>query len=316
MEKKSMELNKVYQGHALDVLKRMKPEIIDCVVTSPPYWGLRSYGTEPQVWDAKEGCELGLEPTFQLYLQHLFQIFDGVKRVLKPTGTCFVNLGDSYGGSMSGEIEDSKAAQHGTGTTSLKMQKPGAKLLQKSLIGIPERFAIGMTDRGWIRRNTIVWHKRNCMPSSITDRFTVDFEYVYFFVKQKKYYFKQQFEPNQYDGRKDTRFKGSIKYKDSGHTFHAQGHERWPHKEGRNMRCVWDVPTKPFKGAHFATFPTALVERMVKAGCPENGLVCDPFCGSGTVWLVSKQLNRNFVGIELKPDYVKLAEQRMKNEQP
>jgi len=278
----------------------------------------REWRKNASSFDSTSGCfcykcsawrgELGLEPDFQLYLNHLIQIFDEVKRVLKPTGTCFVNLGDSYGGSMSGKIEDNKAAQRGTGATSLKDQRPSASIMQKSLIGIPERFVIAMTDRGWIRRNTLIWWKRNCMPASVTDRFTVDFEVIYFFVKSKNYWFEQQFEPNEYDGRKDTKYKGGEK------DMNCRAHERWPHEEGRNMRCVWDIPTKPFKESHFAVFPEALIVPMIKAGCPPGGIVLDPFSGAGTTCLVAKKLERNWIGIELKKEYVEMANKRIEQE--
>ena len=156
-------------GNCLDVLKGMQSESIDCVVTSPPYWNLRDYKSEPARYGVWEG-QLGLEDTPDLYISHLLMIFDEVKRVLKPTGACWVNIGDTY------------------------MSKDICGIRQKSLCQIPSRFAIAMTDRGWILRNEIIWQKSNCMPTSVKDRFTVDFEKFFFFTKSPKYYFKQQFE--------------------------------------------------------------------------------------------------------------------------
>jgi len=351
--------NKILTGNVLTVLKSLKKETIDCIVTSPPYYGLRSYGTEPQIWGGKEDCqhewidkpykrntdltagekqntnlgsigrdkpvdnsfcihcnawkgELGLEPTFQLYLEHLWMIFDEIKRVLKKTGTCWVNLGDSYGGNQG--RGEGKGNEHGQ---KIKQSYTSAK----SLLQIPSRFAIGMTDRGWILRNSIIWYKRNCMPSSARDRFTVDYEMMYFFTKSTKYYFEQQFEKSvdkeSYTGRrkrnvgqiakfdlKNYQMAGSIR--EDG-TLANEG-KTYPN---RNKRCVWDITPKGFKEAHFAVFPPELVETPIKAGCPESGIVLDPFFGSGTTGSVAIKLGRNFLGIELKPEYVEIAERRL-----
>jgi len=333
-------VNKIIQGNALSELKKMTADSIDCCITSPPYFGLRSYETIPQIWDANPGCghewiediqkpkggkgskyanvgankndeanlrdgdtitnfcykcpawkcELGLEPTFQLYIKHLLQIFDEVKRVLKKTGTCFVNLGDSYGGSI----------------------------MPKSLIGIPERFAIAMTDSGWIRRNTIIWYKRNCMPSSVTDRFTIDFEYIYFFTKSKKYWFEQQFQSYSQSFLDTLEYKRKSKKAGiaGGMTVENQfkAFQEAKNGKGRNMRCVWDIPTQAFHGSHFAVFPTTLVVPMIKSGCPPEGIVLDPFSGAGTTCLVAKKLDRQYIGIEINSKYIEMAEQRIEQE--
>ena len=175
----------------------------------------------------------------------------------------------------------------------------------------PHFFAILMVDHGWILRNEIIWYKPNCMPSSVKDRFTVDFEKVFFFVKNKKYWFEQQLEPLTYPDflkRTATNKQGNGQLAKS---------VRFGSKEiGRNKRCVWQIPTKPFKEAHFAVFPPTLVEPMIQAGCPENGIVLDPFMGSGTVAEVALKLNRRFVGIELNPEYIKIAKKRIREIQP
>ena len=257
---------------------------------------------------------LGLEPTFQLYLDHLMQIMGECKRVMKPTGCMFINLGDSYGGSQSGGIEDNKAAKHGTGATSLGNHRPSKDVLPKSLVGIPERFAIRMTDElGMIRRNTIIWYKRSCMPSSAHDRFTVDFEYVYFFTRQGDYWFEQQFEPHLTPiGKPRNRNKESTNQGYPQGDRFSPGERTGYGEQGRNRRCVWDIPAKPFKGAHFAVFPPGLVEPMLKAGCPPDGWVLDPFAGSGTVGMVAKQQDKNVIGIEFNPIYCQMAEERIK----
>ena len=368
-----MELNHVYQGDALSILKQWPDNCIDCVVTSPPYWGLRSYGTEPVVWGGEKDCkhewreninapkggkgslsanvsanrndeanlrdkptvtnfclkcqawkgELGLEPDFNLYIQHLVQIFREIKRVLKPTGTCWVNLGDSYNGSGGDHKEGKKNDASFQGEYSVKCGgscKHSLSLKPKSLCGIPERFVLAMTDQlRFIHRNTIIWFKRNCMPSSATDRFTVDFEPVYFFTKSKKYFFEQQFEPHKrlWDksnggsistGRMEKCKGGMGKRSDDKYPL--------PNPLGRNMRCVWDIPTKPFSGAHFAVFPDTLVTRMIKAGCPPGGVVLDPFMGSGTVGLTAVKNGRRYLGIELNSDYISMAKSRIYAELP
>jgi len=310
-------LNKIINGNSLEVLKTIPDNSIDCCITSPPYWGLRDYGHEEQ---------LGSEKHFKDFVNNLCNVFDEVQRVLKPTGTCFINLGDTYGGSGSGTtknadtskyVENSKQVYVLPNGTSKASQFRGTAM-NKSLCMIPERFAIEMIDRGWCLRNQIIWHKPNQMPSSAKDRFTVDFEKVFFFVKQPTdYYFEQQLEP--YTEPLD-RWAGQMvrgNYKTKTEQFAVQernGRDMRPNPEGKNMRTVWSINTEPSTEAHFATYPQRLVERMLKAGCPENGIVLDPFFGSGTTGVYARKVNRNFVGIELNPEYVKIAENRLLKE--
>lgn len=340
-------INQILQGDAMRILRKLPSESVDCVMTSPPYWVLRDYQTPPQIWDVNKSCKhewltkiqkwhsnrgpnkrkeifddefqvagtkhlfcgkcgawcgsLGLEPTFQLYVKHLCDIFDEARRVLKKTGTCWVNISDTYqSASVSG--------------------KQGGGLPDKCLLQIPARFGIEMINRGWILRNRIIWKKPNCMPTSAKDRFTVDYEDIYFFTKSKKYYFETQYENAKYDGRKQEIMRGSAKYAGevtpgrAAHTFAKRAHERWQIIDGkrmRNRRCVWTINTKPYKGAHFATFPQELIKTPIVAGCPAEGIVMDIFAGSGTTLEVAKLLGRKFVGIELNPEYIKLAEQRI-----
>ena len=268
--------------------------------------------------------ELGLEPTFELYLEHLWEIFDEVKRVLRDDGTCWVNLGDTYGthtSKRSGQFgSDISSDINSVFTKSRKSQS----VSEKSLCIIPQRFAIGMLERGWILRNTIIWHKPNCMPSSAKDRFTVDFEYVYFFVKSKKYAFETQYEPvkestiarYQYpnsSGNQKIEYGDSDKINRINPRIERQGHKEKLIEQGRIKRTVWTINTKPFKEAHFAVFPEALVETPIKAGCPEGGVVLDPFSGAGTVAKVATELNRNFIGFELNPEYCEIARRRLKH---
>ena len=289
----------IITGDSLSVLKTLPDLSVNCIVTSPPYWGLRDYQVDGQ---------LGLEPTYQEYIAKLIAIFNECYRVLKDDGTCFVNLGDTYGGSNSGQIEDNKAAKHGTGATSLKQCRPSATLTAKSLCQIPNRFAIAMTDNGWILRNEIIWHKPNVMPSSAKDRFTVDFEKVFFFTKKQNYYFEQQLEDYLSKPHKTT----NPKYM-SVQLMSAREKVDMYQNGQRNKRAVWTIPTSPYADAHFATFPEKLAETCIKSGCPKDGVVLDSFSGAATTGVVCKKLNREYIGIELNPEYVKLSENRIKN---
>ena len=266
----------LYNSNVLNMLKQLPDESIDCVITSPPYWAKRDYGIDNQI---------GLEPTFQEYLEKLWEIFDEVYRILKPAGTVWINLGDTYN--------------------------------TKCLLLIPERFAIGMIDRGWILRNTIIWHKPNAMPESVKDRFTVDFEYIYFFVKQKKYYFEQQFEPFAEATLQRIQYAFNENKGDIQGRVKSSGQKRFAKNvlegkiDGRNKRAVWSITTKPFKEAHFAVFPPDIPETCIKAGCPDDGIVMDIFMGSGTTAVVAERLGRKWVGIEINPEYCEIAKRRI-----
>src|SRR3990167_2257224 len=335
-----MKSNIIIQGDSLTILKQMPSESINCVVTSPPYWALRDYGVEGQ---------LGLEKTFEEYIIKLCDIFDQVKRVLKKDGTCWVNLGNTYLSETNcdttiPEVQRSwlSALLDGEGCFQIHKQinqrekvvcdlpepKPMLGGCQaKSLALIPERFAIEMVNRGWILRNVIIWHKRNCIPASVKDRFTVDFEYVFFFVKSKKYWFETQYEPhltkeNRHDGiTRNRMFNYDSKFNNNPEAYNSprarikregyNAEEHFYNPLGRNKRTVWTINTKPFKEAHFAVFPEALVEPMIKAGCPKDGIVFDPFIGSGTTALVALKQNKRFIGIELNSEYIKIAQKRL-----
>jgi len=316
-----VELNKIYNIDCLEGLKQLEDNSIDCCITSPPYWALRDYGVEGQ---------LGLEPTFQEYINKLCNIFDEVKRVLKKDGTCWVNMGDTYDGSGKGATgySDKSTLQgySGENTKGRRMAKeswnfkkaPKVNGEPKSLCQIPSRFAIEMCDRGWILRNEIIWHKPNCMPSSVKDRFTVDFEKIFFFTKNKKYYFETQYEEMTDTSKKrlnqniDSQ-NGSWRGIGGGYKINGAMKAKGNPEMGRNKRCVWRVPTKPFKEAHFATYPEDLIKPCILAGCPEKGIVLDPFMGAGTTAKVALDNNRNYIGFELNNDYIKIAEDRLKD---
>lgn len=294
----------IIQGEALEVLKSMDSESINCIVTSPPYWGLRNYNNDLQ---------LGMESTFEEYILKLCNIFDEIKRVLKNDGTCFVNLGDTYSGT--GNKKDWKDPKYKDGRNGQVIAVNNKTSVQnKSLCCIPDRFKIEMVTRGWICRNELIWHKKNAMPSSAKDRFTVDYEKVFFFVKSKKYYFDTQYEELQGNHKDRLRQKRTgnktQKYSSINNSTHSGG-VGYSENGMRVKRCVWAINTKPLKDAHFASYPTELIEPMIKAGCPIGGVVLDPFIGSGTTALVSTSQNKKCIGIELNPEYIEIAKKRL-----
>lgn len=307
-----METNKIYNEDCLEGLRKLPDECVDCCVTSPPYWGLRDYG---------ENGQLGQEKHFSKFVERLVAIFSEVQRVLKPTGTCFVNLGDTYG-TVSGNMGcNSTIEPKWPAANKAKGLKQQNVNMHKCALMIPERFALAMIDKGWILRNQIIWHKPNQMPQSVKDRFTVDFEKVFFFVKQKKYYFEQQLEPHKEislnrwgNGGEDTDNTKYSKDKPDTGVGNLRNGSNPLNDEGRNRRCVWSMNTKPFSDAHFACYPEKLIEIPIKAGCPADGLVLDPFMGSGTTACVARKLGRNYIGYELNADYIEIAEKRIYNE--
>jgi DNA modification methylase len=315
----------LYQGDALETLKQMEDESIHCCVTSPPYWGLRDYGVDGQ---------LGLEPTPDEYVAKMVEVFREVKRVLKKEGTLWLNLGDSYAGSMKGIGADgqSYAGQKqatNKGSVGIYQDKPPKAneigLKPKDLIGIPWRVAFALQADGWWLRSDIIWHKPNPMPESVTDRPTKAHEYIFLLSKSSKYYYDADSirEPLSEQRAKQAgklvdpgndakKRKKQIEHdKKRGSGGHFDGHKWQMNPLGRNKRSVWTVATKPFKEAHFATFPPELPEICIKAGCPESGTVLDPFAGAGTTLYVAEQLGRNSIGIELNPDYCNIIRRRM-----
>lgn len=275
---------KVIQGDCLSSLKKMQDQSVDCCITSPPYWQLRDYGVEGQ---------LGMESTPKEFVDTLVEIFEEVKRVLKDDGTLWLNLGDSYvGGGRGQDYCKPDAVQQKYIDAGVKYCKPTGKiegLKPKDLVGIPFRVALALQDNGWWLRQDIIWHKPNPMPESVTDRCTKSHEYLFLLSKSQKYYYDYE----------------AIKEKSV-----CQNNTM------RNRRSVWTIPNKRYKGSHFATFPTKLVEPCVLAGCREGGTVLDIFGGSGTVAEVALQHNRNAILCELNPEYVDLIHERMKNVQP
>lgn len=263
-------------------------------------WGLRDYGHPDQI---------GLEPTPEEYLQNLWTVFDGVKVALTDTGNCFVNLGDTYSGSGGAGGDYNK---DGLREGQPKYKQGETNIKNKSLCMIPERFAWGMVERGWILRNKIIWHKPNHMPESVTDRLTKSYEVVYHFVKQQKYYYNLDAirEPHIWSSR-DKRADGKkhcSKGKTETGVYSTNG--ACYNVKGKNPGDVWTINTKPYSGAHFAVFPIELVRRPILAGCPVGGHVLDPFGGSGTVAEFCRKNERNCTLIELNPEYKELEIER------
>jgi len=275
-------------GGALEQLRKLPKESVDCAITSPPYWGLRDYNMSGQI---------GLEQTLPEFIDALVTIFREVRRVLRKDGTLWLNLGDSY-------------------SRALGMQN----LKPKDLCMIPARMAMALQEDGWWLRSEIIWHKPNPMPESVTDRPTSSHEKIFLLAKSERYYFdaKAVKESSLAKGglpgsnMTDTRETHGTGGGNSGlvalrRRLKEQGHV----DPDRNIRNVWTIPTKPFKGAHFATFPPALIEPCVKAGCPEGGTVLDPFAGAGTTGLVADRLDRNAILIELNPAYAAMMKARL-----
>lgn len=310
-----MKLNIIYNCDAISGLRLLPAESVDCIVTSPPYWQMRDYNIENIKWVDGWYGQLGLEPTRDEFIEHLCLVFDECRRVLKSNGTLWVNLGDSYNNSFKYSLKSnpqtiSKGNNRGY-AVGKKQRKNG--LPQKSLCNIPNKFADEMILRGWIMRNEIIWHKPSCLPSSAKDRFTVNFEKLFFFTKSGKYNFTQQFEPyaastvERYKYPMTSNGKSGVYQKISGS---PQGMMR-NNVEGRNMRTVWKIPYEPNREAHFAMFPTKLIETPILAGSPVNGVVLDPFMGGGTTACVAKKLDRNYIGFEPNSEYIEICNKRL-----
>lgn len=319
-----MERNIIHLGDCLDVLKTLPDNSIDCCVTSPPYYALRDYGIEGQ---------LGLENTPEEYIAKMTEVFMEVYRVLKPEGTLWLNIGDSYwgGGWRNAQFnEHSGDLQKGSKGTYCGKTMPACKGNQgvykpKDLIGIPWMLAFSLRSAGWYLRQDIIWAKNNPMPESVTDRCTKSHEYIFLLSKSQKYYFNHEAiqEPAVSSDDLKRRIKNGVeewktdKAKDT-YAVSGAGRSRTElystNEQGdyvRNKRDVWQVNVKPCKEAHFATYPPDLVRPCILAGCPEGGVVLDPFMGSGTTALVARGIGRDYIGIELNPEYKAIAERRL-----
>lgn len=309
--------NIIINKDCLEALKKLPDESVNCCVTSPPYYGLRDYGIDNQI---------GREETPEKYIERLTEIFSELYRVLKKDGTLWLNIADSYCGTGSkGSLREpiksldfmgrggaTECADFGGETdegakrslrrrdpknpmgrngqkVSLTLNVEGCK--HKDLIGIPWLLAFALRSDGWYLRSDIIWQKRNAMPENVKDRPTRSYEHIFLFTKSKKYYYDALSIAEPANNRKIRRKRGFTGL--------------------RNCRDVWVINTVPYRGEHYAAFPPLLAQRCILAGCPENGIVIDPFFGSGTTGLAAAENGRNYIGIEIKPENCQLAKERI-----
>lgn len=290
-------------GDAFEKLAQLPSESVQACITSPPYWGLRDYGVDGQV---------GLEKTPEEFVNAMRLIFEQVRRVLKPDGTLWLNLGDSY---MGGNRGGNSVAITGRGKDASIIQRskklPGLKT--KDLVGIPWRVAFALQSDGWYLRQDIIWHKPNPMPESVSDRCTKAHEYIFLLAKSEKYFFDFNAikEPSTEFLKVGARKRSRVNGVSTEDTKKLGLGNQCAITETRNKRSVWSVTTKSFKGAHFATFPPDLIEPCVLAGTKPGDTILDPFFGAGTTGLVAKKHGRNYIGIELNPAYAEIARARI-----
>ena len=363
LRKKVKEItNKVFLGDSREVLKEFPDKCVDTCITSPPYWGLRDYGTSTWV-DGDKNCthrrdtkksdkcitghknfdemlgvgdaiykseckrcgakrvdnQIGLEDEVSDYIEQLVGVFGEVHRILKDDGTLWLNLGDSYAGSTgkSGGVSEIQSVKRQLDTGSIGSLRPAkvAGLKRKDLIGVPWRAAFALQKYGWYLRQDIIWHKPNPMPEPTIDRCTKSHEYIFLLSKNPQYYFdadsikEPSITPNTGTSWKQRKLDGEpMRHGLQGAA--AVGAGNFKTYEKRNKRSVWTVPTKPYAGAHFATFPPELITDCIIAGSREGGIVLDPFMGSGTIAEYSKRLGRLYTGVELNEEYHALIKQR------
>lgn len=309
----------ILQGDVLARLADIPDASVQCCVTSPPYWGLRDYGAEGQI---------GLEPTPDAYVARMVEVFREVRRVLKDDGTLWLNLGDSFASTTKGsggtgksglmrdgrQEEGRRSADAANGRAKFEARTfdlSACSLKPKDLVGIPWRVAFALQADGWWLRSDIVWSKPNPMPESVTDRPTRAHEYVFLLTKSERYFYDHEASKEPAVGQTRHDLTGG-RYAAPGQTTHTGSREGERLLDGkRNRRSVWTVNTKPFKGAHFAVMPEALVEPCILAGSRPGDVTLDPFAGSGTVGVVALRHGRLFLGVELNPDYAALANARI-----
>ncbi len=311
---------KLYQGDCIDIMKQLPEKSIQCCVTSPPYWGLRDYGVQGQ---------LGLEETPELFVEKMVSVFREVWRVLRDDGIIWLNLGDSYAAGARDRTKEQIVGKSckitGKGTLIAGGNQPNkitGILKPKDLVGIPWRVAFALQADGWYLRQDIIWSKPNPMPESVKDRCTKAHEYIFLLSKNKKYHFDHIAIKEPAGDKGNPKAKSAYSFarktatqgKPGASNQHREDREDIEYYGSRNKRSVWTVSTRPFKEAHFATFPPELITPCILAGCPEGGIVLDPFFGSGTTGLVAHNLDRHFIGIELNIEYCEMAAKRIEAE--
>ena len=367
-------MGKVLQGDCREMLKKIKDGTVDCCITSPPYYGLRDYGTgkwvggDPNcphrrmskrsdktitghkqdelagnVGDAiyktvcplcgavREDNQIGLEETPEEYINNLVAVFREVKRVLKDDGTLWLNISDSYWGSGSRgydftgkQSEASKVQSNSKGTTNLQnipklVGTTDTGIKNKDLIGIPWMLAFALRNDGWYLRQDIIWQKPNPMPESVKDRCTKSHEYIFLLSKKPHYYFDyeaiQEDANSKYESRYNSEFNNGKEQLTDRPNAKPNTAGMHVYTGKRNKRDIWTVCIKPIRDAHFATFPEDLIKPCILAGSRPKGIVLDPFFGSGTTGRVATELNRDYIGIELNPEYIEISKKRTNNVQ-
>lgn len=310
---------KIITGDCLQSLQGLPSESVHCCVTSPPYWGLRDYGISGQ---------LGMEDSSEDYVHKMVLVFREVRRVLRDDGTLWLNLGDTYanngtGGNGATGGRDKSTLQSPMlpiNTTPVKRSVPvGIKI--KDLVGIPWMVAFALRADGWYLRQDIIWAKPNPMPESVKDRCTRSHEYLFLLSKSPKYFYDAQaiaeplLRPEEAGRKTPAKFGGANKSVEAikQSRLHSGNEYRGTPTGTKNKRDVWFIAPHPFRGAHFATFPPKLIEPCILAGCPLDGTVLDPFCGSGTTGLVARGLGRKFIGLELNPEYAEMSRKRIED---
>jgi DNA modification methylase len=317
--------SRIIIGDCLDVLRGMEAESVHACVTSPPYWGLRDYGVDGQI---------GLEKTPEEFVARMTTVFHEVFRVLRPDGTLWLNIGDCYASGGGNGEQGSRGQRFDRRHTqeNLKRNSAVSGLKPKDLVGIPWALAFALRADGWYLRQEIIWHKPNPMPESIRDRCTKAHEQIFLLTKSRTYFYdadairepaiyknvarmppagwgvgdepRNSVDKNRAEFHRKSQPKGSFQGKHGERAFRKTG-------DFRNKRTVWTVAPRPFKGAHFATFPPALIEPCILAGSPAGGTVLDPFSGAGTTGVVALKHGRNYIGIEINPEYAAMSEARI-----
>lgn len=272
-----MHLDTILVGDSRKKLRKIPSNYVDMCVTSPPYYGLRNYNVDEQI---------GQDQTLEEYINSLEEVFTQVYRILKPDGTLWLNLGDTYCGTGSKENHFDPRYKYGRNGQQVAINHKVDGLKAKNLLGVPWKVAFALQKKGWILRQDIIWYKPNAMPESIKDRCTRSHEYIFLFSKQRSYFYD-------FTAIQDLCILDNTKKK--------------------NKRDVWSISTVGYKGKHFATFPVELAQTCIKAGCPCNGIVLDPFMGAGTTAVAALHEKKHFVGIELNPEYVDLSLNRIKS---
>lgn len=310
----------LYHGDALNVLETMDSGSVDCIVTSPPYFGLRDYGVDGQI---------GAETSPAEFVETLRAVFAEARRVLADDGTLWLNLGDSYASNASNNGGYSASSTlDGFTSSATKGRRANEEGLRqrlnpgvphKNLLGIPWRVAFALQDDGWILRNDIIWHKSNAMPESVTDRLSTRHEHLFMFSKKPRYWFgldaiREPHEESSLYHQEVARRRPHAAGKSGAQIVPGQSAQsgmaagrRELNPLGRNPGDVWTIATQPFPGAHFAVMPRALAERAIQAGCKPGGTVLDPFSGSGTTGLAAAKYGHKYVGIDLNHEYLDLS---------